>query len=283
MVTSAAFADINKDGQPDLVLTGEWMPIRIFINNKGHFKAMDLPASTGLWQCLTIADVNKDGNPDILAGNWGYNNKYHAGKNGPLKMYVKDFDKNGSLEQIVGYTIDNNVYPFLCKDELERPLPALKKHYLKYGDVAGKTVAYVFDDLFKDYLEYTVEELGSCCFLNDGKGNFVKQVLPDELQVSPIFDFIPAATNYQQDIGVDPQFIAIGNFYGVIPYEGRYDGLLPTFFSLDAKKNKIVVGQKLLQPDGELRSGKWINPGGANQMLVLAENNETLKFIRPLK
>lgn len=271
MVTSCAFSDLNKDGWPDLIVTGEWMAIRIFMNNKGTFQPKDLPASTGLWQCITIADLNQDGNPDILAGNWGYNTKYHAGKNGPLKMYVKDFDKNGSVEQIVGYTIDKQVYPFLAKDELERPLPILKKAYLKYGEVAGKTVDYIFYDLFKDYRECTAEELGSCYFINDGKGNFVKQVLPATLQLAPIFDFVPAGNNNQQ-------FIAIGNFYGVIPYEGRYDALLPTIFGMKDKKNIVVTGL-IREVDGELRSAKWIN----DHLLLVTENNGPLKFISPVK
>ena len=52
------------------------------------------------------ADVNGDGFPDILAGNWGHNSKLWAGKNGPLKLYIKDFDRNGTVEQIMCYTVE---------------------------------------------------------------------------------------------------------------------------------------------------------------------------------
>ena len=104
-------------------------------------------------------------------------------------MYVKDFDKNGSVEQIMGYTIDGKEYTFLAKDELERALPVLKKAYLTYGEVAGKTVQYMFYDLFKDYKELKAETLGSSCFINDGKGNFKRTDLPDELQLAPVFSF----------------------------------------------------------------------------------------------
>ena len=113
------------------------MPVKIFINNKGKFKATDIPQSTGLWQTVCTADVNGDGFTDILAGNWGHNSKLYAGKNGPLKLYVKDFDSNGSIEQIMAYTVDGKEYSFLAKDELERSLPVLKKAYLTYGEVAG--------------------------------------------------------------------------------------------------------------------------------------------------
>ena len=70
------------------------------------------------------------------------------------------------------------------------PLPVLKKAYLKYSEVAGKTVQYMFYDLFKDYIELKAETLGSSCFINDGKGNFKKD-LPDDLQLAPVFSFAP--------------------------------------------------------------------------------------------
>jgi hypothetical protein len=33
MVSSASFADFNKDGKPDLVVAGEWTAATIFLNN----------------------------------------------------------------------------------------------------------------------------------------------------------------------------------------------------------------------------------------------------------
>lgn len=126
MVTSAAFNDLNNDGLKDLVVAGEWMPVTIFINKKGRFEKTVLPGSSGWWQTLFIDDVNGDGNSDILGGNWGWNNKFRSGKNGPVKLYVSDFDKNGQIEQLLSYTIDGKEYPFLAKDEVERPLPLLK-------------------------------------------------------------------------------------------------------------------------------------------------------------
>ncbi|MBU9937291.1 MAG: VCBS repeat-containing protein, partial [Ferruginibacter sp.] len=231
IVTGSSFADLNNDGWNDLVVAGEWMAVKLFMNRNGKFTAADIPSSTGLWQTVYTTDVNGDGFMDILAGNWGHNSKLYAGKNGPLKLYVKDFDGNGSVEQVMAYTINNKEYTFLAKDELERPLPVLKKAYLTYSEVAGKTVDYMFYDLFKDYLELKAETLGSCCFINDGKGNFMKKDLPDEVQLAPVFSFCPLPAN---DKGA---YLAAGNFYGVVPYEGRYDALLPSVFSFSKPAN----------------------------------------------
>ncbi|MEO7311861.1 MAG: VCBS repeat-containing protein [Chitinophagaceae bacterium] len=272
MVTAAAFTDLDNDGWMDLVITGEWMPVKILMNHKGIFKAADIAASTGLWQTLYPADVNGDGNMDLLAGNWGHNCKLYAGKNGPVKLYVKDFDKNGSVEQVMCYTVDGKEYTFLAKDELERALPVLKKAYLKYDEVAGKTVQYMFYDLFKDYTELKAETLSSSCFINDGKGNFTTTALPEDLQLAPLMAFTPAGSSLNNN------FIGGGNFYGVIPYEGRYDAQQPTIFSIANKK----VGPAVMPGiTGEVRDMKWLTISGNRRVLVIARNNAPLIFLQP--
>ncbi|MBX3256813.1 MAG: VCBS repeat-containing protein [Chitinophagaceae bacterium] len=272
IVTSAAFADINNDGWPDLIVAGEFMQVKIFMNNKGRFVQSEIPASSGLWQSLYLTDINNDGNVDIIAGNWGYNTKLWSGKISPLKMYVKDFDRNGSTEQILCYTLpDGKEYTFLAKDELERRLPVLKKAYPTYGEVAGKTVDYIFYDLFKDYKEYKAEILGSCCFINDGKGNFKRVDLPDELQLSPIFSFTKMS---------DTSFMAVGNFYGVMPYEGRYDALYPSQFCYDKSTGRIRYEHSIFSASGEFRDIKHLKISGGNSILALARNNDGLLFYK---
>lgn len=270
MVTDAEFADINNDSWPDLIITGEWMGVKIFLNNKGTFKPSEIPASTGLWQSLMATDINGDGHVDLLAGNWGKNTKLFAGKDGPLKLYVKDFDRNGSIEQIMCYTIKGKEYTFLAKDELERTIPVLKKAYLKYSDVAGETVQFMFNDLFNEYQELKAEVLTSSAFINDGKGQFTRVDLPDELQMAPVMAFANDQNSY----------MAGGNFYGVLPYEGRYDGMLPTQFSY-SKSGAFMLGANIPSYNGEIRDLKWVRTAGGKKILVIAGNNDPLKFYQP--
>ena len=268
MVTDAEFADINNDRWPDLLVTGEWMPVKVFLNNKGVFTATDLKQSTGLWQTIYPADVNGDGYTDLLAGNWGWNTKLYAGKTGPCKLYVKDFDNNGSTEQVMAYTIHGKEYPFLAKDELERRLPVLKKAYLSYSEVAGKTVDYIFYDLFKDYVELTAEVLASSCFINDGKGNFTRTDLPRELQLAPLFSFLELDGK---------QFLTGGNFFDVIPYEGRYDALPMAVFSAGKNSLSYIHQPELLSLKEQVRDIKKIRTAGGER-IVVAPNNAGLKF-----
>jgi hypothetical protein len=277
MVTSASFADINTDGWQDLILTGEWMPVKMFINNKGVFTEKDIPQSTGLWQSLYATDINEDGYTDILAGNWGHNTKLWAGKNGPCKLYVKDFDNNGSPEQILTYTINGEEYPFLAKDELERRLPVLRKAYLNYSEVAGKTVQYILYDLFKDYTELTAEELGSCYFLNDGKGNFTKKLLPPDLQLSPVFSFQQMHTSGTSN----KNYLTGGNFFDVIPYEGRYDAQPLAMFSSTKGLINYVHQPDLIGINGQVRDLKWVHTAKYGDVLIVARNNGPLIFLKP--
>jgi enediyne biosynthesis protein E4 len=274
IVTAASFIDIDNDGWKDLAVSGEWMPVKIFKNNKGKFTPVDIPGSTGLWQSIHVADVNGDGFTDILAGNWGLNNKFSAGKTGPLKLYAKDFDNNGTTEQIISYNIAGKEYPFFAKDELERALPVLKKAYVTYSEVAGQTVQYMFYDLFKDYLELKAEVLASSCFMNDGKGNFTRVNLPDELQMAPIFSLAPVA------VGATNGYMAAGNFYGVTPYEGRYDALQPSFFSFNAKKKTLQYESLQASFAGEVRDIKWVNRANGEKMMIVARNNQPLTFFK---
>ena len=275
IVTSASFADINKDGWIDLIVTGEWMPLKIFINHKGVFKEENVAKSTGLWQSLYTSDVNGDGFPDILAGNWGHNSKLYKGDNNPVKLYVKDFDRNGSVEQVMCYTVNGEEYTFLAKDEMERSLPVLKKAYLTYGEVAGKTVQYMFYDLFKDYKELQAETLTSSCFINDGKGNFKRMDLPEELQLAPVFSFAPVLNNNTN------KYLAVGNFYGVVPYEGRYDALIPTVISFNKSQSSFNAASQLPSLQQEMRDAKWLNYADGTKILILTVNNGPLIFLKP--
>ena len=85
MVTDAKAADLDNDGDDDLIVGGEWMPIMLFENQNGALiKKGEIPNSSGLWQNLTVADFDEDGFVDLFAGNWGENSKLKATPELPL-------------------------------------------------------------------------------------------------------------------------------------------------------------------------------------------------------
>ncbi|RYY08706.1 MAG: VCBS repeat-containing protein, partial [Chitinophagaceae bacterium] len=70
MVTKACWADLNKDGRKELVVTGLWMATRIFDYVNGALTELktNLNSLHGWWQTMEIADLDKDGNMDIVLG-----------------------------------------------------------------------------------------------------------------------------------------------------------------------------------------------------------------------
>jgi hypothetical protein len=280
MVTSAVFADVNNDGWQDLVIAGEWMPVTVYINNKGKFEKHEVANSSGWWQTIFVDDINGDGHPDILAGNWGWNNKFKSEKEGSVKLYVGDFDRNGRTDQLLSYMENGVEYPFLAKDEVERQLPLLRKHYLLYSDYAGVPMKEVFYGWIDTIKPLVAERLGSAALYNDGKGNFNIEDLPIGLQLAPVFTF--------QRIGEIPSlgnsYLLGGNFYNVIPLEGRYDAQALALFNSDKKQTLSYQSQiNLSGINGEVRDIKWIRTAKYGAVMVIARNNDSLLFFAKSK
>ena len=283
MVTDAAWTDLDKDGWPDLVITGEWMSITIFKNQKGKLinatAANGLEHTKGLWTTLHIADINGDGFDDILAGNFGNNTKLTATEKFPLELYVGDFDNNGDLDQVMAVEKEGRYYPFVGKEELENRLPAvIKKKYLGYASFAGQTMQKVFAEKLDHAKKLTAEILSSVVLINNKKGLFTITKLPPQMQWSPVFSFCTIDADHDGTSDI----LSAGNFYGVSPYEGRYDaGYGNVLLNQIGGSFKIPDGlQTGLIVDGEVRDIKIIKTIKGGSMIAFARNNNSIQFYK---
>lgn len=223
MVTSAAWHDLDGDNWPELIVAGEWMPLTVFKNDKGrlseHTQA-GFEFTSGLWQALHVADLDGDGDQDILAGNWGENTKLSAGRKHPLRLYLLDEAEDGDLKQIMAINRNGHYLPFLGKEELEKKMPVLiRKKYPDYKSFSAQTVDAIFDKYLKNTPILSATLLSSMVFLNDGHGVFSGRKLPPSAQWAPIMGFATADINMDGKMDI----LTTGNFYNVLPYEGRYD------------------------------------------------------------
>jgi len=281
MVTDAIWSDIDKDNWVDLIIVGRWMPITIFKNEKGKLKNitsdLGLENTSGLWNTLHLADLNSDGNSDLLVGNLGENSKLHASEEYPLKLYISDMDGNGDLDQILAIEKNGKYFPFLGKEILEKQLPSIiKKKYPNYSSFAGQTISEIFGEKLNRAKLLSVSILSSIALINDGDGKYSISNLPKEAQWSTIFSF------YTDDFNLDGKtdIITAGNFYGVSPYEGRYDGgygnvLLSTGFP---DFDVLSPFQSGFMTSGEVRDMKKINLCSTGKCLIVSRNNNTLLF-----
>ena len=127
---------------------------------------------------MKIADINGDGSDDILLGNYGLNSKLTAGSGYPLLMYSKSFTGVNSADQIIALARDKKYYPFLTKEIIERQLPFIKKEFLQYSEMAGKTVEEVFGSKLKDAAIFKADTLASVACLMTEKGIIILHPCP---------------------------------------------------------------------------------------------------------
>lgn len=268
MVTDAAWMDVNGDDQDDLIVVGDWMDIQIFINKNGELKASTSEYLrgdiSGRWNTIEIADVDSDGDMDFIAGNHGENSFFKPG----LRMYMNDFDRNGSMDHIICYLIDGKYYPIADKDELTSQLPALRKKIFYYKDYANASMADLFDAvLIESAIKLDAAVLRTTLFMNNGNG-FDISSLPVEVQYSSIYAI--EAEDLNDDGHVD--LIFGGNQFLVKPQFGRYDGL----------SGMIIYGSTMgfhsdqvefLNVKGQIRDIEIIREEN-NKKIIFARNGE---------
>lgn len=274
MVSDAAFADFNGDNKPELLVVGEWMSPVLFLNTGGKLiqnKSSFDHSQKGWWQSLHITDIDGDGDLDIIAGNYGLNSKLKATTDMPLKMYMMDYDKNGKKEQLLVHAQGKKYYTFLGKDELEKEIPSIRKEFLTYSVFASQDANEIFGAYYDKKHTFTAATLATTIFLNEGNGYFKSNVLPSEAQYAPIFGV--ATIDIDKDGRLD--VFCGGNFYGVLPFEGRYDASIGCI--LKQGKNSFqnmpssITGINI---KGEVRDIKTITLANHKTACIIARNND---------
>jgi hypothetical protein len=129
----------------------------------------------------------------------------------------------------------------------------------------------MFYDLFKDYREWKAETLATSSFINQGNGSFKMQSLPREWQLAPVFALTPSPDGKTVTAG--------GNFYGVVPYEGRYDALPVSNFLFGNNAGQPTFAGQMPGISGEVRDAKWITVKN-EKLMLLARNNLPLMLLK---
>jgi enediyne biosynthesis protein E4 len=286
MVTDAYWEDLDKDSYPELLIVGDWMPVTIYKNEKGKsLTRYDIPSlmkSNGWWNSITPTDIDGDGDTDFVLGNLGRNTKMVASEDRPAQLYTNDFDRNGSVEQIITcYNADGKSYPMVLKPDLQKVLPVIKKKFVKHSDYAGKTIDELFtSEQMRNVVKKVVYNPNTSVLINNGSLSFDLRALPVEAQLAPVFGV--AALDYNGNQQKD--LLLTGNFYDVLPEIGRYDANRGVLLEGLGKGNyrSVLSSQSGFRVQGQVRKMRLVRGANGRQMLVLAKNNERAQvFLLP--
>lgn len=243
MVNDAIFSDYDKDGDEDLLIVGEWMPITILDNNNGKFTKKEsevLQHTSGWYFTIKATDIDKDGDTDYVLGNIGENTKYHPKKEKPLHIYAKDFDNNNSLDIILSKESKTGLLlPVRGKECSSEQVPLLKNKFKTYREFANASLSDIYGDQdLREATHYTATNFSTLLLINNGKGDFTIKPLPKEAQFGPTTDFV--ISDFNQDGTED--ILGIGSLYEAEVETIRYDANKGYFLY----KNKETSGFSVL-------------------------------------
>jgi hypothetical protein len=275
MVTDAAWIDMNGDKKNDLVLTGEWMPITVFINANGKLenKTKDYfdKEYSGWWNKLLIEDFNGDGKPDLVAANMGLNSQCKVSDKEPAEMFYKDFDGNGSIDPMLCFYIQGKSYPYVTRDELLDQISMMRTRFTDYKSYADKTLTEIFTaDELKGAKHLQVNSLRTSYFEMGSDGKFHEKALPLQAQFSPVYTI--TSLDYDHDGKMD--LLLCGNINHARLRFGKYDASFGTLLKGDGKGNFNYINQ---QQSGFNVWGDVRSVVSVNNLLLFGINQQDIK------
>jgi enediyne biosynthesis protein E4 len=263
MVSDAVWDDLNNDSFPDLLVVGEWMAVKVFLNDMGVLKDASqdfIQAKTeGLWNSILAHDFDGDGDKDFIIGNQGLNTQMRASEKQPVTLVYDDFDNNGSIDPILNYYIMGESYPYPTRDELTEQLPSFKKRFTDYKSYADAKIEKVLTpEELEKARKISVMMLESVYVRNDN-GKLVFSPMPVEMQMSPVMSL--AVIDVDGD-GIE-DVVTGGNISSARARTGKMTGNFGFCFRNDGKGNFSFIPPAI--------SG--INVNGDVRKIITLENS----------
>ncbi|RYF68613.1 MAG: VCBS repeat-containing protein, partial [Cytophagaceae bacterium] len=291
LVCDALWTDPDNDGDVDLMLAGEFMPLTLLTNDGGKLTNQGtdrgLAKSVGWWNSLVAGDFDRDGDIDYIAGNLGLNARMRATNEEPVRMYAGDFDNNGFYDAIPTIFIPDadgrrQEYTFHGREDLIKQMIVMRRRFPYYKDFAGATIDKLLTP--EERQNATVLEanyLQSAYVENKGDGTFAIRALPVQAQLAPIFGMV--AEDVDRDGNLD--VVLVGNDFSGEVLSGRYDALNGLWLRGNGKGNftaqSIATSGFYVPGNGKALAQLTDNKGA--ELLVATQNRGRLCIFRNSK
>ncbi len=283
MVTDALWVDIDGDAFEDLIVVGEWMPVKVFKNQHGNLVDFTyesgLTEETGWWFSINAADFDHDGDMDLVVGNLGLNAKYKGSKSKPFEIYCKDFDNSGTLDIVLGYYQEDILWPLRGRNYSTAQMPFILNKFSTYHSFASARMEEVYGkDNLNSALHYTSKNFATCYFENNGSGSFKVKRLPNKAQLTTVRDIVI------DDVNTDgnPDIILLGNMYGFEVETPRQDAGFGLYLQGDGKGNftPLTPYKSGLYVKGNIANAGIIKITGNQKAILVAKNDDFMQLIK---
>lgn len=281
LVTTSSWVDFDNDGWEDLVVVGEWMPIKFYKNMGGTFKEVSDQVLTsefsGWWFDIQEGDFDNDGDQDLIVGNLGKNYKYQASETAPFRVYLNDFDSNERPDIVLSYKKGETEFPVRGRQCSSQQMPAIKNKFKDYNSFASASLNQIYTSkLLDESLSYEITSFASI-YLENNEGKFTAKPLPQLAQLSSINKFVVDDFNADGNLDV----VLAGNLYNSEVETPRNDASFGLFLEGNGTgdftaKTMLESGLKIV---GDVRDMELLSKNGEKHLLV-AKNDDLMQMIK---
>ncbi len=284
MVTDALWTDYDADGQLDLMVVGEWMPITIFENEGSTFsestEQAGLGDTAGWWMSLEAGDFDSDGDTEYVAGNLGLNTRYEASPEQPMRIHAEDYDGNGAVDPVLTQYVEGTEVPVPRRDEIIAQIPGLKARFPTYDSYAQATFTDVFTE--RERADAYVREavrFETSYLENEGDGTLSVRALPRSVQTAPVFGM--ETGDFDADGHLD--MLMTGNWYAPSMRTGRLDAFVGAYLKGDGTGRFSVQDgtESGFFVDGDAKATARVATGDGSSLVLATQNDDSLQAFRP--
>nr|MBX2871061.1 VCBS repeat-containing protein [Saprospiraceae bacterium] len=282
MVTDALWADVDGDQQKELIVVGEWMSPQVLKFDGKDFSSISqgtaLEKEVGWWFCIEAADVDQDGDLDLVAGNLGLNSKYQASIASPFQIFAKDFDQTGTLDIVLAFEQNEEVFPLRGRECSSNQMPFIKKKFPDYHSFASANMQEVYgEENLATSLQFSASNFASTYFENKGNGQFAPKALPRAAQVTTTRKIITHDANGDGHLDL----LLLGNRYDFEVETPRQDAGYGTLLLGNGQGDfrASMAYESGLFVKGSVVDAAEMTLSDGQQALLIAKNNAYLQLV----